>query len=404
MRKFANLNFVHDITKSSFLVAVAAVMFTSATAWGQVIPANTTFFDFDFSANDQMTAQFGTRNEDIDGNVGGDAPGQPNDNGGVFVGGFDNRGPFVDGPLATQVGFNNSLVNQNLSVDTAGGVAAETPTSPTNYPTGNIFLGQPRISVGDTVRLISELSFTKNLIDDGTGALVEANSQFDNFFFGFRGGIGTNEFAPNDGVSQSFRYNIGMDNTVDSDSNIQAFANANTISSAGGAGDGNIAGGPVSSLGIDIANNDFETDVFRIVTDVLVTAADGSNITFEITTSIEDLAGNVLGSTPAATTATDTAIPMAGDRIQFAIRDGNSGPNDPSNLKIHRLAVIFNPVDGGDVLKGDVNLDGMVTFLDINPFIVLLAANRFQAEADCDCDGDLDFLDIQPFIDILAGN
>ena len=55
------------------------------------------------------------------------------------------------------------------------------------------------------------------------------------------------------------------------------------------------------------------------------------------------------------------------------------------------------------VLKGDVNLDGEVTFLDINPFILLLAANGFQAEADCDCDGDLDFLDIQPFINILAG-
>ncbi len=57
-----------------------------------------------------------------------------------------------------------------------------------------------------------------------------------------------------------------------------------------------------------------------------------------------------------------------------------------------------------DILKGDINLDGSVTFLDINPFIVLLAANGFQDEADCDCDGDLDFLDIQPFIDILAGN
>ena len=59
-------------------------------------------------------------------------------------------------------------------------------------------------------------------------------------------------------------------------------------------------------------------------------------------------------------------------------------------------------LNGGSVLKGDVNLDGGVTFLDINPFILLLASNGFQAEADCDCDGDLDFLDIQPFINILA--
>ena len=57
-----------------------------------------------------------------------------------------------------------------------------------------------------------------------------------------------------------------------------------------------------------------------------------------------------------------------------------------------------------DVLKGDVNLDGMVTFLDINSFISVLSNGGFQAEADADCDGDVDFLDIQPFIDILAGN
>ena len=58
---------------------------------------------------------------------------------------------------------------------------------------------------------------------------------------------------------------------------------------------------------------------------------------------------------------------------------------------------------GGPALKGDVDLDGGVTFLDIQPFINVLSTNSFQAEADCDCDGDVDFLDIQPFINILAG-
>ena len=56
------------------------------------------------------------------------------------------------------------------------------------------------------------------------------------------------------------------------------------------------------------------------------------------------------------------------------------------------------------VLKGDVNLDGGVTFLDINPFIGVLSTNGFQLEADCDCDGAVTFLDIQPFINILAGS
>lgn len=52
---------------------------------------------------------------------------------------------------------------------------------------------------------------------------------------------------------------------------------------------------------------------------------------------------------------------------------------------------------------GDVDLNGSVDFLDINPFIQVLAANGFQAEADIDGNGVVDFLDIFPFIEILAG-
>lgn len=366
----------------------AAAMAIPSVVVGQVVPADTVFFDYDFTANDQMTAQV--------------------DASGIFTGVIDNRGPFADGPLESQLGWNSTPLSQNMNVDTAGGFARETATSPTNYPTSNLFIGQPLLSVGDTVRLISEISFTKNLIDDGTGTgtLVEGNSQFDNYFFGFRGGAGTNEFAPNDGVSHSFRYNIGTDNTTDSDSNLQVFVNANAISSLAPAGDGNVALVPVNSIGIDIANNDFETDVFRIVSDCLVTGADTTEITFEITTSVEDAAGTVLATTPAATTVADTAIVLASNRIQVAIRDGNSAASDPSDLTIHRLAVVFNPDDGVEdpVLKGDVDLDGVVTFLDISPFIDVLSSNGFQDEADCDCDGAVTFLDIQPFIDILAGN
>ena len=57
-----------------------------------------------------------------------------------------------------------------------------------------------------------------------------------------------------------------------------------------------------------------------------------------------------------------------------------------------------------DTLKGDVDLDGDVDFLDIAPFIAVLASGGFQAEADVDCSEVVDFLDIQPFIEILSGN
>ena len=55
------------------------------------------------------------------------------------------------------------------------------------------------------------------------------------------------------------------------------------------------------------------------------------------------------------------------------------------------------------LLLGDVNLDGVVNFLDISPFIAILSTGGFQAEADTNVDGDVNFLDISPFIDLLSG-
>ncbi len=55
------------------------------------------------------------------------------------------------------------------------------------------------------------------------------------------------------------------------------------------------------------------------------------------------------------------------------------------------------------VLKGDVNLSGVVDFADIPAFISILQAGVFQAEADCDCSTVIDFADIPAFIAILQG-
>ena len=55
-------------------------------------------------------------------------------------------------------------------------------------------------------------------------------------------------------------------------------------------------------------------------------------------------------------------------------------------------------------LVGDINRDGVVDFLDISPFIVLLTTSGFQDEADINQDGVVNFLDISPFIGILSEN
>ena len=53
-------------------------------------------------------------------------------------------------------------------------------------------------------------------------------------------------------------------------------------------------------------------------------------------------------------------------------------------------------------LLGDANLDGIVNFLDISPFITLLSQGTFLGQADTNQDGVVNFLDISPFILLLS--
>ncbi len=65
------------------------------------------------------------------------------------------------------------------------------------------------------------------------------------------------------------------------------------------------------------------------------------------------------------------------------------------------LTGIFVP-DGG-VLLGDVNLDGVVSLLDVAPFVNRVTSGTFQAEADINGDGVVSLLDVAPFVDLLTG-
>lgn len=80
---------------------------------------------------------------------------------------------------------------------------------------------------------------------------------------------------------------------------------------------------------------------------------------------------------------------------------GGLDSSNSGTLFIDDTSIIGSLV-ASDVLKGDVDLDGVVNFLDINPFIGVLSTNGFQAEADANCDNAVNFLDIAPFIAILA--
>ena len=73
--------------------------------------------------------------------------------------------------------------------------------------------------------------------------------------------------------------------------------------------------------------------------------------------------------------------------------------NDLNSSFTLSFVVEFEPV----LVLGDASMDGVVDSFDIQPFITVLTARSFQAEADINLDGAVDFFDIQPFIDILSG-
>ena len=85
---------------------------------------------------------------------------------------------------------------------------------------------------------------------------------------------------------------------------------------------------------------------------------------------------------------------------------GSSNTGEANNgIDISSIMITF--ASANDVLLGDTNLDGIVNFLDISPFISILAGGagfdpQAIANADINQSGGVSFLDISPFIMILA--
>ena len=54
-------------------------------------------------------------------------------------------------------------------------------------------------------------------------------------------------------------------------------------------------------------------------------------------------------------------------------------------------------------ISGDINCDGAVDLLDVQPFVDLLSGGVFSGKADINGDGKLNLLDVGPFVELLNG-
>ena len=90
----------------------------------------------------------------------------------------------------------------------------------------------------------------------------------------------------------------------------------------------------------------------------------------------------------------------AGSEITFAvggILNSTASGLPSTSIRIETFTVEIM----GDVLKGDVDLNGFVEFADIPAFIQVLIDQGNQPEADADCNGEVEFADIPAFITLL---
>lgn len=66
-------------------------------------------------------------------------------------------------------------------------------------------------------------------------------------------------------------------------------------------------------------------------------------------------------------------------------------------------SMVLSGVETMNNIPGDINCDGEVNLLDVQPFVDLISTGGFLDKADLNKDGAVDLLDVDPFVALLAG-
>ena len=167
---------------------------------------------------------------------------------------------------------------------------------------------------------------------------------------------------------------------------------------------------------VDVSNDQNGRDSIRAISGGIFDAP-GWNWTNAGTTSgrehfrLQDLSQSVFDSEDLPTSNFDEDdFSLLNWQIDYSASNGSSGNSLQTPLGTHignrhRIAGTFTTVTVTSippVILGDVNMDGVVDFFDIAPFIAVLFSGEFQVEADMDESEFVNFADINLFIEALT--
>ena len=192
------------------------------------------------------------------------------------------------------------------------------------------------------------------------------------------------------GVTITTQDVIGLDGTRASDD----IANLTNVGSSGGLGINSAVGDTARNFDPGEAwEFTFNTDVQLQEMQLMDTDAGGT-----LTISSDSFPDIVLaGELDGVNDLGDTVVPANTlVSISYSHTDPEAGGPRITGLMVGQIGA-------EDCIRGDVNGDGDVTFLDISPFISALSGMEFICEADVNGDGVVNFLDISPFITLLTG-
>ena len=82
---------------------------------------------------------------------------------------------------------------------------------------------------------------------------------------------------------------------------------------------------------------------------------------------------------------------------------GENSPNHPGDSAPANYGILIDGNIVATALLGDVNADGQVNGLDVDPFVDLLLQNQYELLADMNADGKLNGLDVDPFVAAVVG-
>ena len=365
-------------------------------------------------------------------------PTDPTNPGGSIVIVDDSFSDGITNNGAQQIGFNVTSSNNALDLGQAPG--------PLDFATGDsgrtihgLFPAQTLTTFGDVLTVAFEFTTPTTIAYDNGGVSTNEDFKFGLFDtsqttlangnvvdvntgsqIDFTGPINTSSGNPNQALNPLAGFMGEIDNINASGTDLGIRTNNVNGDSAAGQQNGQFL---QSTNGFDLISEGAD-DVVSLApnTDYVATLsvefADASLTSLEITVtmaaadnafvdsvtgtaSIADIPGSQVGvnTTTFDLLAFHSTSGAFGGTVGPA--PGSSSTGDPNNgIDISNVTISFE--GAGAFLLGDINRDGVVNFLDINPFIVLLTNSTFQAEADCNLDGVVNFLDISPWIDILT--